>query len=376
MDCCNCQVNVIEVGGSQMKGCSHFICAECIVDSVTQSTDRVGIRCTFRGLSKCDGVIEVEELEFMVPDDVYAEYLSRISNDVLEEQEDDEHSHLGAASIEYQQARKGEITMDDLNLAAEGGESGWFHAASLVEELMQFDGMTSSEALKHVDSLPIIENRKPISCPICFEKDIPVGEGIILKDCFHQFCKGCLARHIQSTNVAEVKCPFVDEDYTCDEFLKPREIRQLVSKQEYERHFDSLALKEAEESLADVFHCLTPDCKGFCSADPTARLFRCPLCNAANCVACRVIHSGSCAQYWEELQQAEERRVELLRDEANLVEQRRNDQLSAEEIQRRVSTRLWMRCPRCNVVIEKNGGCAHMKCEKCKHDFNWTGTPA
>uniref|UniRef100_A0A2K5LRH6 RBR-type E3 ubiquitin transferase n=1 Tax=Cercocebus atys TaxID=9531 RepID=A0A2K5LRH6_CERAT len=28
-------------------------------------------------------------------------------------------------------------------------------------------------------------------------------------------------------------------------------------------------------------------------------------------------------------------------------------------------------CPKCNICIEKNGGCNHMHCSKCKHDFCW-----
>lgn len=28
-------------------------------------------------------------------------------------------------------------------------------------------------------------------------------------------------------------------------------------------------------------------------------------------------------------------------------------------------------CPRCHICIEKNGGCNHMKCFNCKHDFCW-----
>ncbi len=28
-------------------------------------------------------------------------------------------------------------------------------------------------------------------------------------------------------------------------------------------------------------------------------------------------------------------------------------------------------CPRCNSTIEKNGGCNHMTCRKCKHEFCW-----
>ncbi len=28
-------------------------------------------------------------------------------------------------------------------------------------------------------------------------------------------------------------------------------------------------------------------------------------------------------------------------------------------------------CPRCGVLIQKNGGCKHMVCGKCKHEFCW-----
>jgi len=29
-------------------------------------------------------------------------------------------------------------------------------------------------------------------------------------------------------------------------------------------------------------------------------------------------------------------------------------------------------CPRCNVKIEKNAGCDHMRCYRCGHDFQWS----
>lgn len=31
----------------------------------------------------------------------------------------------------------------------------------------------------------------------------------------------------------------------------------------------------------------------------------------------------------------------------------------------------WFQCPRCHICIEKNGGCNHMQCYNCKHDFCW-----
>ena len=30
-------------------------------------------------------------------------------------------------------------------------------------------------------------------------------------------------------------------------------------------------------------------------------------------------------------------------------------------------------CPRCQVPIEKNNGCNHMRCYRCDHEFQWSG---
>ncbi|CAL8104331.1 unnamed protein product [Orchesella dallaii] len=344
--CYNCKVSSNILGGAQMKGCHHYLCIQCFIEVVNKRGE-VGIKCICQAGKGCDGAVDVEfelgleAVSALVPPDVYSSYLKRIET----------NRKTRAVVLPH---------ASELGGGKEERVVGWHHVESLeslIIELTKSWGMSRQEALDYVDSLPILENWKHISCTICLEQNIPVGKGVILKGCFHQFCKSCLAHHIETTDKAEVKCPFANGESSCTEILKPLEIRQLVSQQEYDRHYVQLSLKEAAESLSNVFHCQTPDCKGFCVADPTACVFQCPLCNGVNCVACKAIHPGrSCVEYQRD------------------VERRSNESLlSQEEIDRLLLSKVWMRCPGCDVIIEKNGGCNHMTCKMCSLQFTWTG---
>ena len=52
-----------------------------------------------------------------------------------------------------------------------------------------------------------------------------------------------------------------------------------------------------------------------------------------------------------------------LSDESSLLE----EILNAE----RMESLNTQRCPKCNIKIEKNGGCSHMHCTRCDHHFTW-----
>lgn len=49
----------------------------------------------------------------------------------------------------------------------------------------------------------------------------------------HIFYRDCLKGHIESSENPEVRCPFMDDNYKCDEVMQEREIREVGSSDLY-----------------------------------------------------------------------------------------------------------------------------------------------
>jgi len=95
-------------------------------------------------------------------------------------------------------------------------------------------------------------------------------------------------------------------------------------------------------------NCPTPNCGHVFIANPSRpRAEQCRQCNQAYCTGCALRHGAniSCARAQAQLQ------------DQNLYNE-------------------WLRnntkqCPRCHTAVEKNGGCNHMTCTQCRHEFLW-----
>lgn len=150
--------------------------------------------------------------------------------------------------------------------------------------------------LLNLDSSDIISNTEPFECPICLtvcERNF----GITLRNCLHVFCKECIVNTVKYSEEAEVKCPYIDNDYSCDCILSEREIKALVSKDAYEQHL-AVSLRLAENRIENAFHCKTPNCRGWCIYEDNVNLFKCPICHIANCLTCRVMTDFQLYNCW------------------------------------------------------------------------------
>lgn len=58
----------------------------------------------------------------------------------------------------------------------------------LFKQAQQQEQQQNFANLQETDALDIIPNAEDFTCPICFE-DIAVGNGVVLRECLHLFCK-------------------------------------------------------------------------------------------------------------------------------------------------------------------------------------------
>ncbi|XP_074549961.1 ranBP-type and C3HC4-type zinc finger-containing protein 1 [Halichoeres trimaculatus] len=207
-----------------------------------------------------------------------------------------------------------------------------------------------------MDNQDLLPNPELVDCRICYV-DLQPGEGVLLRECLHCFCRECLRSVIMLSEEPEVACPYRDDTYSCTSSLQEREIRALVPAEEYERWLQR-GLSVAESRCEGSYHCATPDCLGWCVYEDTVNVFHCPVCRKHNCLICKAIHEGmNCKQYQDDLA------VRAKNDS----EARRTTHLLKTLVQSGEA----MHCPQCGIIVQKRGGCDWLRCTVCQTEICW-----
>lgn len=157
-----------------------------------------------------------------------------------------------------------------------------FSEHAKVEEVTNENVGEVYNELVMLEKQAIITNAEVFECEVCMEECAPT-EGVVLRDCVHYFCKGCLADVIKHSEEPIVTCPATG----CPGILQEREIRALVTLEDYEKWL-ARGLAVAESGTRNAFHCRTTDCTGWALCEPGVRRFPCPVCKHINCVPCQV----------------------------------------------------------------------------------------
>ena len=137
------------------------------------------------------------------------------------------------------------------------------------------------------DSSDIVTNIEEFDCKICLTLQVP-GDGIVLRECLHQFCKNCICQHVKHSNDFDVKCPYVDDSNNkCDFSIIQRDLKGIMTEEEFET-FLTKTIKFSESAITNTIHCKTINCNGFCIVESGDVNFICEVCFVLNCIPCKV----------------------------------------------------------------------------------------
>jgi ariadne-1 len=183
-------------------------------------------------------------------------------------------------------------------------------------------------------------------CPICYD-DKPAWQVAHLP-CGHDFCLECWEGHILS-KVSEMTTAILCPSHGCGCPVSMYEIRNVCGAEVAQRYHQKIC--ENEIGRGTKIHCMRPDCPFVLTANSVGPcgVATCR-CGDRICWACKkVAHAPvTCAQQqeWGQVAGQAEDVVQGMWERQNTKE-----------------------CPRCRNRIEKNGGCNHMTCSQCRHQF-------
>lgn len=297
-DCAVCKRELETGRGVELKDCLHTFCRRCLVHAINNSETAV-VTCPSKNV-KCCGEIHQSEIKSLLNPEAYEKY----NLDML-------------------------LKLDALDLAELHGQ------------------------------YEFVENVKEFKCEIC-QQAIPQGDGIVIKNCLHEYCKPCLGQYIKTAGTAVMPCPFRDEDgAVCIGFLLDSEVRSLVPTPVY-LEVVQRSLAEAEASNPNAYHCKTPDCPAWVEIDPDVEQFQCQACKTENCVLCKAVHQGMTCNDYQDIQHGPDRRA-------------RENAATEDQVRGMIAAKNAQPCPKCGILVQRTEGCREMICTRCQCNFVWFG---
>ncbi|KAJ6235806.1 e3 ubiquitin-protein ligase ari5-related [Anaeramoeba flamelloides] len=154
------------------------------------------------------------------------------------------------------------------------------------------------------------------------------------------------ARIRSDGKVGSINCP----SYKCRELVQEDLVKKLVPKQEFKKYLYFIATTFVDGN-PNLNWCPNKNCGKVVTSDMVTRgtNVRCS-CGHRFCFKCgEESHSPSTCD-----------EVKSWKEKANDDSETRNWILSFTKA-----------CPKCKIAIEKNQGCNHMTCKRCRHEFCW-----
>ncbi|RMY78952.1 hypothetical protein D0862_13271 [Hortaea werneckii] len=193
-------------------------------------------------------------------------------------------------------------------------------------------------------------------CVVCGDTKDPLDFPVktATPGCGHpsRLCTQCLqswiASELDSKGCEGIKCP------ECPQKLQHADVRQAASQETF-KAYDTLATRNALSTLAEFAWCLNPQCGSGQLNIQNQNFMDCASCRFKQCLRHQVAwHMGETCEQYEYRSSGAKARADEAKTEATL----------------KTMSKL---CPNKNWGwrIEKTGGCEHMTCRRCRHEFCW-----
>lgn len=160
--------------------------------------------------------------------------------------------------------------------------------------------------------------------------------------CGHNYCRTCMRKLFEVAIADQTRFP----PRCCQQRINLRDARKVLTKTLADRFAAAQREYETPRTYCHLCNTSIPpqirngDNEAAAAAAAAETRAVCPSCQAATCTTCKAeFHPGAC------------------REEEHVKQLHR----LAEQMQ-------WKACPRCNMLIERNGGCSHVSC-RCGHDL-------
>jgi len=223
--------------------------------------------------------------------------------------------------------------------------------------------------------------REYFDCPVCMDDKASINGSYTL-DCNHRICYECIPTlvtiKINSNEVSEeqLHCPYENCKCTILEVT----VRELCPNEIYQKFLNFRKDRYIfERSISGTIRkCPTDRCNYHFEIDDTVNSegvnnsihFDCPECSQSYCFYCKA-NNGQVGPGHPQMSCAD--RIEQLQKEE--AERKRFAEWQVLNANADESFQKWVResgskpCPNCKHVIERNEGCDHMTCLKCKCNF-------
>jgi ariadne-1 len=215
------------------------------------------------------------------------------------------------------------------------------------EKVCEMAGVTAAPVEDQVTSRAVQLDGEA-ECTICGELTTPPDSTAL--SCLHRFCNSCwrdyLTMQIQEGQSTLLHCMH----YQCNLRVAESVVKRIVAPEVFDK-YARFVISSFVEDNDNVKWCPTPNCGNAVSAELITGIteVQC-VCGYRFCFRChREAHApATCEQMklWEEKCKDDSETLNWVQANAK-------------------------GCPKCHVAVEKNGGCNHMTCRQCKHEWCW-----